>query len=153
MVAGMLAVWGGYLVMWHGKSLNFSLSALGSPQLYGMTYAGAGSALVGVLAGHAWRLFLALAVASSAYGLGLMALAVVRVPWPDRGLKSLVALGAGFSLLGLALLGLGLAGLWYGWVAALVVAGGCAAVYRAGLPFRSLVPAPARDAGAPFSWG
>ena len=125
-LAGGLAVWGWFVLMWHLSTLGardmkpldqlvrvYTLGRMPSP---GEFLAATGS--------HVWHLALTVFVAIGALGWGLAALRLLRLVFPVRGLREVLAGGAGFALVGLAMLGGGLAGLWWpGWPAVLAVSG------------------------------
>jgi hypothetical protein len=96
---------------------------------------------------HLRNLVLAAALGVAALAWGLKSLALVRLVYPARGLRELLALGAGFSVLGLAMLGGGLAGLWFWWWPAAWIAVGIVFAYRDRAGMRTLVPP------LPVSWG
>ena len=147
-MTGGFAIWAGFILLRHLKVLGLN-GALFS-NLYDLhRYPGGitGGAWLLVWARHAWHLALAGALAAAALGYGLRALALLRLEFPVRGLRELLALAAGFSILGLGQLAGGLAGLWWwGWPAALTAVG-CAFAWQRRASFRNLVPPPPGAAG------
>ncbi len=149
-LVGGLAIWSFLVLQSHVSDLGIKepFRILGDQYSFAQ-YRGIGSVgeLAAVWGRHVWHLILAVAIAAAALGWGLSAMALLRLSYPSRGLRELLSLGAGFSLLGLAMLGGGLVGLWYaGWPAAWIVLG-ATRLWKERGSLRALVPPPAG------SWG
>ncbi len=143
MLAGGLVIWGWVVLLWHLSQLGVKdikpLSQLA--QAYSLGRVPAAGEFLGAMAGHLWHLALTALVAVGALGWGLAALRLLRLTFPVRGMREVLAGGAGFALVGLAMLGGGLAGLWWPEWPVVLAASGITMWWPRRGGWRALVPA------------
>ena len=144
MAGGLLCGWMAWVFMWHSKAVAVSwatLTHLYDPNQYPGNI-GAGP-WIGVMAGHVWHLFAAVALGVAAAGWGSRAISILRISFVSPVLRLLLSLGLGFALMGVAMLGFGMSGIWYWWLPVLLAGWGIYAIWPERGSLRLLLPPPA----------